>query len=350
MSDRNYKRTVEDLEKLASKFWPPEFAKKESELSVIPILVQTLEDFISILRVPVVDLDAMLDILDKSTISPNLFMKHLVVLADFGGEPLRRISREHQSLFPDNSLTYQWGSDGDLEKREYKFRAFPARKFSNANLGLKYENLFIKKPITDLQRDAVAVLLFGATSTEESNAQVLAKCEISQFLGQPEKLEKFIRERYIWVSQITGGAKANSLGQLVQQFIKQHIEENLGIPGVKVTSNGHIPGIQHVDENDRRLTTFDLVIQQNQKFVAVEVSFQVTTNSVIERKSGQAKARFNQLEEKGYRISYVLDGSGNFERESALRTICQFSHCTVAFSPTELQVLCAFIVEYFGSD
>ncbi|QFS47783.1 hypothetical protein [Nostoc sphaeroides] len=30
--------------------------------------------------------------------------------------------------------------------------------------------------------------------------------------------------------------------------------------------------------------------------VGIEVSFQVTTNSVIERKAGQAKSRFEQIE------------------------------------------------------
>lgn len=80
--------------------------------------------------------------------------------------------------------------------------------------------------------------------------------------------------------------------------------------------------------------------------MAIEVSFQVTTNSVIERKAGQAQARYKQIEDSGYKIAYVLDGAGNFQRKTALQTICSYSHCTIAFSSSELKVLCQFIEEY----
>jgi hypothetical protein len=79
--------------------------------------------------------------------------------------------------------------------------------------------------------------------------------------------------------------------------------------------------------------------------IAIEVGFQVTTNSVIERKAGQARARYEQVERAGHRIAYVLDGAGNFQRETALRTICSYSHCTVAFSRSELDTLCEFVRE-----
>ena len=106
-----------------------------------------------------------------------------------------------------------------------------------------------------------------------------------------------------------------------------------------------MPGVTHTDTTTGRLTSFDLVINNGTKYIAVEVSFQVTTNSVIERKAGQARARFEQIEQAGHRVAYVLDGAGNFRRETALRTICSYSHCTVAFSRSELDVLCAFLRE-----
>lgn len=346
MTQTNYRRTVEELEKVASKFWPQELSRQEAELSIIPTLIKTQEDFLTILKVPVADFEGMLHILDTSTLSPSLFLKHLIVLADFGGEPLKRVSSEHSILFPDNRLTYLWTVDNKAEERTYTFRAFPRKSFSNDSLGISGKKILENKPLTDLQRDAIALLLFGAASTFEETADVLVQCQISDYLGQPEKLDKFVRERYIWVSRITGGSKSNSLGQLVQKFVKKYLEEHLGMPGTNISSNGHVPEVRHVGEIDGRLTTFDLVVKNGEKYVAVEVSFQVTTNSVIERKSGQAQARYRQIEDKGYRIAYVLDGAGNFERDSALKTICAFSHCTVAFSQDELEVLCQFIREY----
>jgi hypothetical protein len=91
-----------------------------------------------------------------------------------------------------------------------------------------------------------------------------------------------------------------------------------------------------------------MVISNGKKFVAVEVAFQVTTNSVIERKSGQALNRFKQVNEAGHKIAYVIDGSGFFERHTALRVICDHSHCTVAYSNNELDLLIEFLRNEFG--
>lgn len=348
MTTSHYRRTVEQLDKVASKFWPQELSQQESELSIIPKLIETQDQFTSILSVSVPDIEEMFQVIDASSLSANLFLKHLIVLADFGGESFKRITSEHQTIFPDNSLTYYWAVGADVEDRIYQFKAFPVKGFSNSTLRLDATKLLQDDKLTDLQKDAIAVLLFGAASTNETTADVLVKCEISDYLGQADRLEKFIRQRYIWVSRITGGSQSNSLGQLAQQFVRTYLEKNLGIEGVKYKSNGHIPGIRHVDEDDQRLTTFDLVAELDGKFVAIEVSFQVTTNSVIERKSGQAQARYEQIHNAGYKIAYVLDGAGNFERKSALRTICSYSDCTVALSHSELEILCQFIREYFG--
>ncbi|MEX2117532.1 MAG: DpnII family type II restriction endonuclease [Bacteroidota bacterium] len=148
------------------------------------------------------------------------------------------------------------------------------------------------------------------------------------------------------MSRITGGAKSNSLGQLAQDFVAKYLSENLKLEVFTLTRSGRLPNVTHTDANTDRQTSFDLVVQAQQKYIAVEVSFQVTTNSVIERKAGQARGRFEQVEAAGHKIAYVIDGAGNFERETALRTICAHSHCTVAFSRSELDQLCDFITEF----
>ena len=343
-----YQRTVEQLKSVASLFWSADLSQQEAELSIIPLLLDTQDAFIAILSVPVASIENLFEIIDASSLSANLFLKHLAVIADFGGEPLQRISNEFNSLFPDRRLDYLWTLNGETSGQIYQFRALSDKKFSNQALGLTGKKLLEKHRLSDLHKDAIAILMLGASATDEYVAEVLSKCEISEYLGQPDKLDKFIRQRYIWVSRITGGSQSNNLGQLAQQFVRRYLEENLGLE-VSYASNGHVPGVRHTDSNDSRETTFDLVLGKNERYVAIEVSFQVTTNSVIERKSGQAQARYQQLNAKGYKIAYVLDGAGNFQRVSALRTICAYSDCTVAFSKPELEVLCEFIREYFGA-
>ena len=91
-----------------------------------------------------------------------------------------------------------------------------------------------------------------------------------------------------------------------------------------------------------------MTVERNNKYVGIEISFQVTTNSTIERKAGQAWARYNAVEESGNYIAYIIDGAGNFQRESALTSICQHSHCTVAYTDEEFDVLLEFIREKIG--
>ncbi|WP_017319438.1 hypothetical protein [Mastigocladopsis repens] len=346
MSKINYRRTVKELSQLASIFWPSELSKQEAELSIIPKLLETQEQFIAILSVSVATLDGLFQIIDSSNLQANLFLKHLIVLADFGGEMLQRLNTQFNSILPLRRLDYLWSRENYC----YTFRVLPVKgQLNNTKLGITGKKLLETQPLSELQKDVIAVLLFGSSSTDEKTAEILTKCEIGNYVGQPDKLQKFIKQRYIWVSRITSGSQSNTLGQITQKFVKNYLEDNLAITTVKIQLNGNLPGVSHT-ENNNRPTNFDIVVSQGNKYVAIEVSFQVTTNSVIERKAGQAKSRFEQIESLGYKIAYVLDGAGNFQRENALSIICLYSHCTVAFSREELNLLCSFLKAYFGED
>ena len=343
--NRDYQRTFEELEKVASKFWPAELSELEAKLSVIPLLLETQDQFVSIISVKTPDLDGLFNILEASSLPANLFVKHLAILADFGGEPLQRVSREFEMLFPAARLSYYWHG----KPHSYTFRGLPRLRFSNQSLHIDGRHLVQHRPLDDLKRDAIALLLFGSaySADDQEVATALAKCEIGDYLGKPDELADFIKQRYIWVSRITGGAKANNLGQLAQKFVAQYIEDNLGLDDMDVKSGGRLPGVTHTDPLTARETSFDLVVTNGVRYVAVEVSFQVTTNSTIERKAGQARSRYEQIEEARHRIAYVIDGAGNFQRETAMRTMLSHSHCSVAFSRGELGVLCDFLRGFF---
>jgi hypothetical protein len=342
---KNYAKTFEQLESVASKFWPAELSEIESKLSVIPLLLKTQDQFINIISVETPNLENLFTVIEASSFPANLFLKHLVILADFGGEMLQRVSANFETLFPSGELHYFWHG----ERRTYKFSALPKQKFGNKTLKIDGKGLLNSHNLDGLQKDAIALLLFGSTYSDENQevASTLAKCEIGEYLGKVDELTTFVKQRYIWVSRITGGATSNNLGQIAQRFVAEYISEHLGLENVQVRHGGRLPNVTHTDDATGRMTSFDIVVTNGKKYVAIEVGFQVTTNSVIERKSGQAQARFEQAEKAGHKIAYVLDGAGNFQRETALRTICSFSHCTVAFSRSELDVLCQFLREQF---
>jgi hypothetical protein len=121
-------------------------------------------------------------------------------------------------------------------------------------------------------------------------------------------------ERKITVSRITGGATANTLGQIAQKRVVKFLENYLG-QAYQIKSNGKVYLNDYEKEEGM---PFDIVVQRNQNIVGVEISFQVTTNSTIERKAGQAIKRQSLMHKQGYKIAYIIDGAGNFQRSSAI--------------------------------
>ena len=90
----NYNRTFAELEKKAVKWWPKELEATVAAESVIPKLIATQDQFISILKLSGNTPHQVFDVLKASGMSANLFLKHLVILADYGGELIKRLGRE----------------------------------------------------------------------------------------------------------------------------------------------------------------------------------------------------------------------------------------------------------------
>lgn len=342
-----YKRTPDELREHASMFWPSEMSEKEAKISVIPFLLKTQDNFLAMIGVDVLDIKGFFRILENSTMPINLFLKHLVVLSDFGGEMLSRIASDFNSLFPDGQFEYLFKGKTNV----YRFEVLKeGLALNNKKLGIDGAQLNKESHISGIYKDVIAILLFGSSSTLDKTAEVLSKCEIGGLLGQPENLKKYVKERYIVVSRITGGAQANALGQFAQDYVKNSLSEYfLFAKGMKITKNGTIPGIIQFESAGRKKnSSFDVLIEYRGRYAAIEVSFQVTTNSTIERKQGQAKSRYEQIKEKGFTVAYVIDGAGNFNRKSAIETICNYSDCTVAFSKEELIILCQYLRGFFN--
>lgn len=209
---------------------------------------------------------------------------------------------------------------------------------NNKKLFIDSEGLVVEKELDDLMCDMIALLLFASTS-DYANQAGLDVCEIGTLLGNEDELMRFVKQRYITVSRITGGATANNLGQLAQSEIAGFLENHLG-ETYKIIRNGTIT-LKGYDKKGGM--PFDVVVEKNNKKVGIEVSFQVTTNSTIERKAGQAADRQQLMHNNGYQIAYVLDGAGNFQRSSALSTLCSHSDCTVAYTLAEFGVLADWI-------
>lgn len=345
----NLRRTPEELRRHAVIWWPDYLIAAEKQSSILPLLLSTQDDFLSVLTLAKATPTHVFAVLETSVLKPALFLKHLAVLTDFGGEQIQRLNKNFETVFPRTvssvgkplfSFVYHWqGSD-----YTHVFTGMPVHStMNNARTGIDPQSIAgVSVPITPPQRDLAMVLLHGSAAMDTLQTDILSKCDVGLLLGDRTRLEQYVKQKYIWVSRITGGAQANSLGQGAQHFVYGFLLAALG-KAYAIHSNGTIVGITQND--GRTLTSFDIVVSRGASSVAIEVTFQVTTNSTIERKAGQARDRHSLLSAAGHKIAYVVDGGGNFQRSSALSTICANSDCTVAFSQSELTLLVEFVKE-----
>lgn len=336
-----YVRTPSQLRAKASLFWPSDLIARETAASIVPLLLETQDKFIGLLYLADARPDAWKTGLQSTNeLKANVFLKHLMVLADVGGEPLKRLRPELNRAFPTGVMTFVWREN----TYEYPFKIITrANMLDNKSLHVDGKSLITGQDLDDRMEDVIMLLLHGAGAVNAALPEMIRdKCMIGSLLGQKAELKTFVKQRYILVSKITGGATSNALGQMAQDYVRDILIQAL--PDWHIARNGTIPGISHnAGTTD---TTFDIVAKSpTGKYVAVEVSFQVTTNSVIERKSGQAQARAELLRRSDHKIAYVIDGAGNFERQAALRTICLYSDCTVALTPEEMNILVSFLRE-----
>jgi hypothetical protein len=131
----NYHRTFEDLEKKAVKWWPKEMEQIVAAESVIPKLLATQDQFISILKLSGNTPHQIFEVLQASQMPANLFLKHLVILADYGGELMKRLGREFKDVFvidPNTGrATMHYGFRN--RKETYEFQSLPVRGLGNTN-------------------------------------------------------------------------------------------------------------------------------------------------------------------------------------------------------------------------
>lgn len=133
-----YNRNLNELEEQACKWWPENIVSLEAASSIIPTLVRTQDQFISILTLSDSNNpNSIFAVMEAANFPANLFLKHLMVLTDFGSEPLQRVNRDFNIYFPNGELVYAVNG----QAVQYCFTALPARG-SLTNKKIRMLNLF----------------------------------------------------------------------------------------------------------------------------------------------------------------------------------------------------------------
>src|SRR6267143_602762 len=248
-------RDIDDLEAHAAKFWPTALAQREQTTSIIPKLIESQEIFIGILYVADASPTAWRDVLRAINGMPgNLFLKHLIVLSDVGGEKLQRFRADIHNIFRTGTMTFRWK---DAEHK-YTFRSLSTdRTWTNGVLQVDGAGLAKAANLTAAMEDVAMLLIHGGTSIDPAIPDdIIEKCVIGSLIGRKRELDSFVRQRYVHVSRITGGATANAMGQLCQSYVRERLQNALS--GWDFSAHT-IAGIRH--NEGRTDMSFDLVAQ-----------------------------------------------------------------------------------------
>lgn len=349
MNEDRFLRTIDDLAQIGSKWWPKEVREEAMKMSILQYLLDTQERFISLLTLADKNKpEKLFSLIEASDFEYHLFLKHLILLTDVGGEPIQRFNASFSEIFPNGELIYRIGNRPGC----YKFASLPT-KGKTDNKRMQSDSLKMLKAKcrnVNLCKDLIMLLIYGAASISQRTAAVLYKCNAHEYLGDKRLINEYVRQNYIRVSRIVGGKEAADLGNVAQSYAVRYLAEHLG-DNYNVVNAGTIPGVKMDDDKD---VTFDIVIDRKnddgrfKKYVGVEITFQETTNSTFERKAREAQARFRNTQNKRCYVAYIIDGAGNFSRPAAVTDLCNNSHCNVAYTPSEFDLLIEFIKEKIG--
>lgn len=172
----NYQRTIQELESKATLWWSSQLNEANANISIIPKLLETQDDFLRIISLSKGNPFKVFDLLEASGFPANLFLKHLSVLADYGGEPIQRLGRSFDDIFKNDNGKYLINFIWEAKKFKYEFKALPVRGLGNKKLFMDGEGLNHVQPLSDIYRDMIVILMFGSTSTVSEEAG-LSKCE-----------------------------------------------------------------------------------------------------------------------------------------------------------------------------
>jgi len=324
----------ENLKKSGFWFWTKKIRSIKNEDSSLNELINTRDKFMEILE------NESLDTIVNSLLNPEkplavkLTITHLMRATDGSAELLDRI-KDYVIFKKISKVTIL--KNGNT--RDYNLKAI------GTSFKKKLSNEEISKAQDGLAEDIITILLFGSQFKEFQEFLTLKKLSLGKLIGDKKNLHSYFESLYLKVSRQASGISTAASGTGPQDVVEKKLQDYFkGNSNISKVSGSRIRGVGS-DPNGQQ---FDLVyeIKKNgaaSTFVAIEIAFQETTNSVIERKSKQAVQLFDVFNKKGHYLCFAVDGAGYFSRSKATKDIIKHSHLTVTFQDQELEKLCKFI-------
>lgn len=269
-------------------------------------------------------------------LKPAVALKHAMIASDVGAELLDR-AKDFIAFHKIKALTVS------LARERPKLHPL---KTLGSTFTRRLGNKEIVRANPDLLADLALLVLLGSQINELKRFPSFKRCCLGEICGNPDSLKGYFAQLYLEVSRQIAGKQTAKSGGPPQDLVKRHIEKRFVKSGrVRLRPDRRVPNF-----TGGRKRQFDLVVEITTPkdvtvYAAIEVAFQETTNSVIERKAREAVTVFRSLKSEGNFLCYVVDGAGYFARPKALADIIENSHRRFTFRESELDALCDFIQE-----
>jgi hypothetical protein len=313
-------------------FWTKEISSAASENGMDTQLKRTKTAFVDILRTSNRQNLVQNLLSPREPLTSSLVATHAMLATNASAEILDR-AKDYIAF---HKITELHVRDG-VRASTYRLKKL------GASFKKKLGNKEIRGADPGLREDILFLLSFGSELEEFEEFVSFAKLKLARICGNEGAIRTHFEDLYIDASrQLAGLASASSGGppqRIVADKLSKYFKNNANVS--RVTSSRI-----RLSPTDNR--QFDLVYEVRRRsrsttYFAIEVAFQETTNSVIERKSRQAKDLRPVFDRLGYYLCYVIDGAGYFARKKALTDIINYSHRCVGFKNEELDSLCEFI-------
>ena len=118
-------------------WWPEELKTKNTLANVLSLLLITQDDFLHLIVLSKNDPFQLFDLIKVAKYPSNLFLKHLAVLADYGGEQIQRLGSSFKDIFPKSKGAkgkYYFDFIWKEKTFRYEFKALPVNGLNNKKL------------------------------------------------------------------------------------------------------------------------------------------------------------------------------------------------------------------------
>ncbi len=319
MKNKDISKKLEYLKTTSSWFWSDEIIKPHSN----PLLLELENSYSTVIEALMkINADLIVDELISLNIKRSLLLKHIMIFLDTSAETLDRAAMY---------INYKKFGGLTVGNKFIQFKKLGPSFYKNLN------NEAIFNSDNNLTHDLLCILCYASQSKEFSHFETFNKCNLAIIVGDKNLLHKHLYYLPLRSTAQIKQLRAVDFGLQLEIYIRNFLAPIIETLDLHYSNGNRYYGQQ-----------FDRVIEKDGKYIIIEIAFQETTNSTLERKGKQAKnGLFQQVDKNGDKLVYIVDGAGYFKRHNALSNIIEYSHFTCNVSQCNLQMLEEFIINYF---